>query len=834
MLLLFLPQFINSLFDLSNILEGVGVPSFLDNNNSSQNLTDIESRINAGFTIYTKNETANTLRINREFYLCSVEIKTSTFKNNYAFGAVTGGPCGGAVYGYRSSFHIIGSNFSNNQAIDGGAISFTECNALLQLLQENNNQARNKFSSNTAFCSGGAIFFEGQAKNHFDNNLQIWDSNFSNNTAYQTGGAIHATIESQVSIINSKFDQNRAGDNGGAIYTINSDLYLFDSCIVANRAGKNEYNSTDQYSSDSDKLYRMEEQLTRKFLCRGCGGVAFIVIDLQYNLLQLSQDTNYSKSFYSQQCTYYNNHMYRGILQQSYNYNLSELTNITGYNIMVQNEYNKTIKFQTYSDYFKGNFQSSTIRIGDVELYYYSHQPSQIANCSTNETLSIQTTNISQAKSTNKSGDSISKVATPTNYTYVATPITRLPKATTQSPKTYPTTTHYTTISRPPSAFPRTPVSTPFSTMFTTPHSTPHSTPFSTAFSTAHKTPFITVFSTPHSTPLSTAHSTPHSTAHSTPHSTAHSTPHSTAHSTPHSTPHSTAHSTAHSTPNSTPNSTPHSTGHSTPHSTPHSTAYFTPLSTPYIPPIVKSKPTDVTGESSGYTKSLTEVQYQYHTNSTTETSIAVGNEINKTETNITTIAYANTSVLTWVITSGVETTSTVTWTYIQSNTTTLTVSTTLVEKNTSIKASEGNEEDNTSTLSLVETKTIVTTYTMTLVMTETNIIIPLDDSTVGSNVKSGTIILIAVLCLVAVFCLAIIGLFLYRKSHNKSSESESSINDDSDLFNDETRQQQTIVTFNADDDNTMLSTFNMGTDNIEDNEESLNDDDEMFLNAEF
>ncbi|EAY01232.1 polymorphic outer membrane protein, putative [Trichomonas vaginalis G3] len=781
MLLLFLPQFINSLFDLSNILEGVGVPSFLDNNNSSQNLTDIESRINAGFTIDSKNETVNTLRINREFYLCSVEIKNSTFKNNYAFGAVTGGPCGGAVYGYRSSFHIIGSNFSNNQAIDGGAISFTECNALLQLLQENNNQARNKFSSNIAFCSGGAIFFEGQAKNHFDNNLQIWDSNFSNNTAYQTGGAIHATIESQVSIINSKFDQNRAGDNGGAIYTINSDLYLFDSCIVANRAGKNEYNSTDQYSSHSgeqnktDKLYHMEEQLTRKFLCRGCGGVAFIVIDLHYNLLQLSQDKNYSKSFYSQQCTYYQNHMYRGILQQSYNYNLSKLTNITGYDIMVQNEYNKTIKFQTYSDYFKGNFQSSTIRIGDVELYYYSHQHSPIANCSTNEALSTQTTNISQANSTNKSRDVTGKVATPTEYTYVATPteytyvatpITRLPKATTQSPKTYPTTTHYTTISRPPSAFPRTPVSTPFSTMFTTPHSTRHSTPFSTA----HKTPFITVFSTPHSTP----------------------------------------------------------------HSTAHSTASFTPLSTPYIPPIDISKPTDVTGESSGYTKSLTEVQYQYHTDYLTNISTDVGNKINNTETNITTIAYANTSVLTWVITSGVETTSTVTWTYIESNTTTLTVSTTLVEKNTSIKASEGNEEDNTSTLSLVETKTIVTTYTMTLVMTETNIIIPLDDSTVGSNVKSGTIILIAVLCLVAVFCLAIIGLFLYRKSHNKSSESESSINDDSDLFNDETRQQQTIVTFNADDDNTMLSTFNMGTDNIEDNEESLNDDDEMFLNAEF
>lgn len=163
------------------------------------------------------------------------------------------------------------------------------------------------------------------------------------------------------------------------------------------------------------------------------------------------------------------------------------------------------------------------------------------------------------------SGDGTSKVADPTEYTYRATPITKLPYATTRSlgyktakPIQYPISPATYSVAR---TAPMTNVQTPGSTAHSTPHSTPHSTahktPFSTVHSTAHKTPFSTMHSTPHSTPFSTMHSTPHSTAHSTPHSTAHKTPFSTMHSTPHSTAHS------------TPHSTPHSTAHSTPHSTP-------------------------------------------------------------------------------------------------------------------------------------------------------------------------------------------------------------------------------------------------------------------------
>lgn len=127
------------------------------------------------------------------------------------------------------------------------------------------------------------------------------------------------------------------------------------------------------------------------------------------------------------------------------------------------------------------------------------------------------------------SGDGTSKVADPTEYTYRATPITKLPYATTRSlgyktakPIQYPISPATYSVAR---TAPMTNVQTPGSTAHSTPHSTPHKTPFSTVHSTAHKTPCSTMHSTPHSTPFSTMHSTPHSTAHSTAHSTPHSTP---------------------------------------------------------------------------------------------------------------------------------------------------------------------------------------------------------------------------------------------------------------------------------------------------------------------
>lgn len=792
MLVLFLPPLICSHFSFPKRLEGVDKPIFQDDNNSSQSHIDIETRIDAGIELTSNNGTSSTLRINYEYYMCSVIIKEASFDNNYAFGAVTGGPCGGALYGYCSGMEIHNCKFYKNCAVDGGAISLTECTAFLEANITGSSDDPKTFNSNTAYCFGGAISFEGNINN--SKTLQIFNYVFINNTAYEAGGAIQAIVNSDVYIQNSYFISNLAGDQGGALYFLNSQLTFYKNCVLRNKAGAGNPKDPDSHYDNNNntyykkKYFGFQKEVSPRFRGRGCGGIAFI--NYHPNIQKY-------KTFISYDNSYNENSMVKGLATDLYHEN-----KLIGSSVMVEDY----VKWHSNQDYYSSGIESDTAIIGPVEKYDVNISnatsltkclPDNYTQISNYDNTSANFTFTPNTNTSRQPGQSKTfSIVDPTNYTYVATPITQLPKQTTSSPPRKSATkaiTYSETHSIP---------TAPSRTLHSTPHSTPNSTPHSTAHSTAH--------STPHSTPHSTAHKTPFSTAHSTPHSTAHSTPHSTAHK------------------------TPFITVFSTPHSTAHSTAYFTPLSTPYIPPIVKSKPTDVTGESSGYTKSLTEVQYQYHTDYLTNISIAVGNKINKTETNITTLALANTSVLTWVITSGVETTSTVTWTYIESNTTTLTVSTTLVEKNTSIKASEGNEEDNTSTLSLVETKTIVTTYTMTLVMTETNIIIPLDDSTVGSNVKSGTIILIAVLCLVAVFCLAIIGLFLYRKSHNKSSESESSINDDSDLFNDETRQQQTIVTFNADDDNTMLSTFNMGTDNIEDNEESLNDDDEMFLNAEF
>ncbi|EAX77993.1 polymorphic repeat outer membrane protein, putative, partial [Trichomonas vaginalis G3] len=194
MLVLFLPPLICSHFSFPKRLEGVDKPIFQDDNNSSQSHIDIETRIDAGIELTSNNGTSSTLRINYEYYMCSVIIKEASFDNNYAFGAVTGGPCGGALYGYCSGMEIHNCKFSKNCAVDGGAISLTECTAFLESNITGSSNDSKTFDSNTAYCFGGAISFEGNINN--SKTLQIFNYVFINNTAYEAGGAIQAIVNS--------------------------------------------------------------------------------------------------------------------------------------------------------------------------------------------------------------------------------------------------------------------------------------------------------------------------------------------------------------------------------------------------------------------------------------------------------------------------------------------------------------------------------------------------------------------------------------------------------------------------------------------------------------
>ncbi|EAX92292.1 hypothetical protein TVAG_108090 [Trichomonas vaginalis G3] len=186
-----------------------------------------------------------------------------------------------------------------------------------------------------------------------------------------------------------------------------------------------------------------------------------------------------------------------------------------------------------------------------------------------------------------------SDVESPTEYTYVATPITRLPKQTTES-YVYPSAKTLEKDLFPFEFSGYSVIPTNAITPHSTPHSTAHSTPHSTPHSTAHSTPHSTPFSTAHSTPFSTAHSTPFSTAHTTPHDTPFSTAHSTAHVTPFTTPFSTAFVTVFETPFGTPFITNFATAASTPQTTANTTPELTPSATPDPGNAIDSNPKSI------------------------------------------------------------------------------------------------------------------------------------------------------------------------------------------------------------------------------------------------
>ncbi|EAX85717.1 hypothetical protein TVAG_553440 [Trichomonas vaginalis G3] len=139
-------------------------------------------------------------------------------------------------------------------------------------------------------------------------------------------------------------------------------------------------------------------------------------------------------------------------------------------------------------------------------------------------------TTISYAEISNEGNDAAtSSVPDPTSYTYVATPITRLPQATTQSASLYSiatrnigtdTTFDFNNLFNPGSTgngSPSTPEHYPgltaipnlgFRTLVATPSRTAKETPYETIFSTAHSTPYETIYSTAHSTPVITHFST--------------------------------------------------------------------------------------------------------------------------------------------------------------------------------------------------------------------------------------------------------------------------------------------------------------------------------------
>lgn len=180
-----------------------------------------------------------------------------------------------------------------------------------------------------------------------------------------------------------------------------------------------------------------------------------------------------------------------------------------------------------------------------------------------------------------------------------------------------------------------------------------------------------------------------------------------------------------------------------------------------------------------------------------------------------------------------------------QVNDTTVIVTRTFVVTQTLTSEAHSDSTIFYSTETLKETDVSVVIFT--LIDTTTNVVyfsIVNDGQTsdVSKGLPQTTIIILAVIGCAVIFAIAFIALFMYRKYRDKSDSTpslESQETDDLYAVDNETRTS-IIATFNNEDENEMLTTFNCITTNStvtegeEDNASQFNDEDDMFLNGEF
>ncbi len=175
-----------------------------------------------------------------------------TIKNCDASGAVD--PIGGAMQIDFTSAFIFNCTFTNNRALNGGALycrqghadiancnfsdnSATGAGGAIEVSDTSADISNCTFSGNTAIHSGGAIFTD-EADGSITNCI------FTDNTA-AAGGAIAHTWVSGIPITRCNFSGNRATGRGGAVYVGESSPEITNCIFADNEAqyGGGIYNS---------------------------------------------------------------------------------------------------------------------------------------------------------------------------------------------------------------------------------------------------------------------------------------------------------------------------------------------------------------------------------------------------------------------------------------------------------------------------------------------------------------------------------------------------------------------------------------------------------------
>ena len=166
------------------------------------------------------------------FYNCS-------FADNTAFE-------GGAVFIDNSNVHLIASNFTGNNANNGGVFHMSGYLFIAHCIMNNNtaygdggvgyldensqiNITRSIFKKNSALNVGGVLQIR-------KSTVIIWNSSFVQNGAGFIGGVVNAEYNTKINVTQTTFYGNK-GHHGGVLYAKgNTTLFVLNSKIVQNSA----------------------------------------------------------------------------------------------------------------------------------------------------------------------------------------------------------------------------------------------------------------------------------------------------------------------------------------------------------------------------------------------------------------------------------------------------------------------------------------------------------------------------------------------------------------------------------------------------------------------
>ena len=331
--------------------------------------------------------------------------------------------------------------FIKNQAAVGGAICLVSSAGLIY---------SSTFEDNNAYKYGGAIYFQGCFQKSGSSDYVIAPQvtligsgvTFLKNTAGELGGALTISFAASVFFEDTTFNNNKCSFAGGAISSGNcDDLRLF-KCkfhhnIVDAVHFKPMFNFTSYLMAVSNT--DINKKIPTRFKGRGGGAISFtsdakkggLAPVYQKRLLNTRYCCLYQDTATSTGQTFGNGAAHE-LLLEGYTQWISDGDFVSGFN-------NEDPAYKEKSQYVSFAGREIDFNVTGYQVYNFRGGTSIAEDiCSGISSSSVNIPNestIEYARTSNMGNDLITGyVPSPSKYTYVATPITRIPKATTKNP----------------------------------------------------------------------------------------------------------------------------------------------------------------------------------------------------------------------------------------------------------------------------------------------------------------------------------------------------------------------------------------------------------------